>query len=271
MRELAGRVTAARPFEYFIIALILANGAVLGLETVEGIGDEFLTWFGVAHTVTLAIFIVEAALKMLALAPRAHRYFQDGWNIFDFSIIVLSLVPAVGPFAVVARMARLMRVLRLISAMPELRLIVNTLVRSIPGMLNIVAVMSVLTYIYAILGFHLFHEHDPEHWSNLGVSLLSLFRVVTLEDWTDIMYVAMDLHTFAWAYFLSFVVLGSFVTINLFIAVVINNLDEAKQERLRQLETAATADEVIAELRAARESLNRLERRLVEAQGEGGR
>ena len=84
------------------------------------------------------------------------------------------------------------------------------------------------------------------------------------------MYVAMELHAFAWVYFVSFVVLGSFVTINLFIAVVINNLDEAKQERLRQLETAATADEVIAELRAARESLNRLERRLVQVQGEGG-
>ncbi|MCY4615914.1 MAG: ion transporter [Chloroflexi bacterium] len=270
MRELAGRITGSRPFEYFIIALILGNGAVLGLETVERIGDEFLTWFEVAHTVTLAIFIVEAALKMLALAPQSQRYFRDGWNIFDFSIIVLSLIPAVGPFAVVARMARLMRVLRLVSAMPELRLIVSTLVRSIPGMLHIVAVMSVLTYIYAILGFHFFHEHDPEHWRNLGISLLSLFRVVTLEDWTDIMYVAMDLHPLAWVYFLSFVVLGSFVTINLFIAVVINNLDEAKQERLRQLETATTADEVIAELRAARESLNRLERRLVQVQSETG-
>ena len=271
MRELAGRLTESAAFEYFIVTLILANGVVLGLETVEGIGDGILIWFGVAHTVTLAIFIGEAALKMLALAPRAHRYFRDGWNIFDFSIIVLSLVPAVGPFAVVARMARLMRLLRLISVVPELRLLVNTLVRSIPGMLHIVAVMSVLTYIYAVLGFHLFHEHDPVHWSNLGVSLLSLFRVVTLEDWTDIMYVAMDLHGFAWAYFLSFVVLGSFVTINLFIAVVINNLDEAKQERLRQLETAATAEEVIAELRAARDSLDRLEERLVEVQGEGGR
>ncbi|MXW23851.1 MAG: ion transporter [Chloroflexi bacterium] len=271
MRELAGRISGSRPFEYFIIALILGNAVVLGLETVERIGDEFLTWFEVAHNVTLAIFIVAAAMKLLALAPRSQRSFQDGWNIFDFSIIVLSLIPAVGPFAVVARMARLMRVLRLVSAMPELRLIVSTLVRSIPGMLHIVAVMSVLTYIYAILGFHFFHEHDPEHWRNLGISLLSLFRVVTLEDWTDIMYVAMDLHPLAWVYFLSFVVLGSFVTINLFIAVVINNLDEAKQERLRSLETATTADEVIAELRAARESLNRLERRLVEVQADGGR
>jgi voltage-gated sodium channel len=270
MRELAGRITGSRPFEYFIIALILAGGAILGLETIEGPRDRFLHWFEIGHSVILGVFIVEAALKLFALAPRSHRYFNDGWNIFDFSVIVLSLVPAVGPFAVVARMARLMRVLRLISAMPELRLIVATLVRSIPGMLHIVVVMSILTYIYAILGYHFFHEHDPEHWRNLGISLLSLFRVVTLEDWTDIMYVAMDLHPLAWVYFLSFVVLGSFVTINLFIAVVINNLDEAKQERLRQLETATTADEVIAELRAARESLNRLERQLVQVRNEGG-
>ena len=171
-----------------------------------------------------------------------------------------------GTFAVVARLARLMRLLRLVSAVPELRLIVTTLVRSIPGMLHIVAVMSVLSYIYAIVGYELFHEHDPEHWRNLGISLLSLFRVVTLEDWTDIMYVAMELNSFAWIYFLSYVVLGSFVTINLFIAVVINNLDEAKRERLEQLESVGSRDELLDELRAARAALSRLERRLSQAE-----
>ena len=262
MRELSGRISGSKPFEYFIIALILGNAVVLGLETVERIGDEFLTWFELAHNVTLAIFIVEAAMKLLALAPRSQRYFQDGWNIFDFSIIVLSLIPAVGPFAVVARMARLMRVLRLVSAMPELRLIVSTLVRSIPGMLHIVAVMSVLTYIYAILGFHFFHEHDPEHWRNLGISLLSLFRVVTLEDWTDIMYSALEHHWWAWAYFVSFVVAETFVILNLFVAVVINSLEEAKHDRLQEIAAPPTHAELLAELSRTREALGRLEERL---------
>ncbi len=266
MVKLAGRITGSSQFEYFIIALILGNGVMLGVETVPSIKDGYGAWLNAGHWITIGIFIAEAALKLLALAPRSERYFGDNWNVFDFTIIVLSLIPAVGTFAVVARLARLMRLLRLVSAVPELRLIVTTLVRSIPGMLHIVAVMSVLSYIYAIVGYEFFHEHDPEHWDNLGISLLSLFRVVTLEDWTDIMYVAMELNSFAWIYFVSYVVLGSFVTINLFIAVVINNLDEAKQERLRQLERVPTTDELVEELRAARESLSRLERRLSRAE-----
>ncbi len=265
MVALAGRITGSSSFEYFIVALIIGNGALLGLETNEAIKEDYHAWINAGHWITIGVFIVEAALKMLALAPHPERYFRDGWNIFDFSIIVLSLIPAVGAFAVVARMARLLRVLRLISAIPELRLIVTTLVRSIPGMLHIVTVMSVLSYIYAIVGYELFHDHDPVHWDNLGVSLLSLFRVVTLEDWTDIMYTAMEAHSWAWIYFLSYVVLGSFVTINLFIAVVINNLDEAKQERLRQLERIPSQDELIEELRSARTALRRLERRLSRA------
>ena len=266
MVKLAGRITGSSQFEYFIIALILGNGVLLGIETVPSIKEGYTAWLSAGHWITIGIFITEAALKMLALAPRSERYFHDNWNVFDFTIIVLSLIPAVGTFAVVARLARLMRLLRLVSAVPELRLIVTTLVRSIPGMLHIVAVMSVLSYIYAIVGYEFFHEHDPEHWDNLGISLLSLFRVVTLEDWTDIMYVAMELNSFAWIYFVSYVVLGSFVTINLFIAVVINNLDEAKRERLQELESVGSRDELLDELRAARETLSRLERRLSQAE-----
>jgi len=129
-------------------------------------------------------------------------------------------------------------------------------------MLHIVALMSLMVYIYAIIGYQLFHKHDPEHWRNLGISLLSLFRVVTLEDWTDIMYKAMELHPLAWIYFVSFVIFGTFVVINLFIAVVINNLDEAKQERLRKLEQPPTSENLLSELRATQQSLRRLEDQL---------
>ena len=262
LRGYAHRLTKSHAFEYFIIGLILFNAVVLGLETVPSVVEEYSFWLGLSHQVILGVFIVEAALKIFALTPRGDRYFRDGWNVFDFSIIVLSLVPATGGFAVIARLARLMRLLRLVSAVPELRLIVATLVRSIPGMFHIVVLMSLMVYIYAIIGFQLFHEHDPEHWRNLGISLLSLFRVVTLEDWTDIMYKAMEFHPLAWIYFLSFVVFGTFVVINLFIAVVINNLDEAKQERLRKLEQPPTTENLLRELRVTQQSLRRLEDQL---------
>ena len=270
MRNYAYRLTHSSRFEGFIIALILLNAVLLGLETLPSVLDRYETWINLGQQVTLGVFVVEAALKIFATTPRVDRYFRDGWNVFDFSIVVLSLVPATGSFAIIARMARLLRLLRLVSVVPELRLIVSTLVRSIPGMFHIVALMSLIVYIYAIIGYQLFHEHDPEHWRNLGIALLSLFRVVTLEDWTDIMYKAMEYHPLTWMYFVSFVVLGTFVVINLFIAVVINNLDEVKQERLRDLERSPTADSLLRELRVTQQSLRRLEMQLRRREEEDG-
>ena len=270
LRDYAYRLTKSHAFEYFIIGLILANAVILGVETVPAVMEHYHHWVALGHQVTLGVFIVEAALKMFAQWPRPDRYFRDGWNVFDFSIIVLALVPATGSFAIIARMARLMRLLRLVSAVQELRLIVATLVRSIPSMLHIVVLMSLMVYVYAIIGYQLFHQHDPEHWRNLGVSILSLFRILTLEDWTDIMYKAMEYHPLTWMYFVSFVVFGTFVVINLFIAVVINNLDEAKQERLRKLEQAPTADSLLSELRATQQSLRRLEEQLRQRRDEEG-
>ena len=183
------------------------------------------TRLGYAHNVILALFIAEAAIRILAFAPRPLEYFRNPWHLFDFTVIVLALIPAVGVFALVARTARLLRMLRLISLLPGLKAIVTALTRSLPGMLNIVLVMTLLSYVFAIVGRELFHDTDPEHWADLGTSMLSLFRIVTLEDWTDIMYTAMDSHPLAWIYFLVYVVLGSFVTANLFVAVVISQLD----------------------------------------------
>ena len=262
MREFARRLTISPAFEYAIIGIIVGNGVLLGLETSSSLEGRYGRWMGLAHQVTLAIFIVEALLKMLAVSPRVDRYFRDSWNVFDFSIIVLSLIPAVGGLAVVARMARLLRLLRLVSTVPELRMIVSTLVRSIPSMMHILVLMSIIVYIYAIIGFQLFHEHDPENLRNLGVSLLSLFRVLTLEGWTDLLDKAMELHPLAWVYYVSFVVLGTFVVVNLFIAVVINNLDEAKQERLRSLEEPPSREAILQELRSTQRALRRLEERL---------
>ena len=261
-RKWAWQLTHSHKFEYFIIGLILMNAVILGLETLPQVMNGYSTWLSWGMRVTLWVFIAEAALKIYAVAPRADRYFRDGWNLFDFSIIVFSLLPATGGFAMIARLARLMRLLRLVSAVPELRLIVSTLVRSIPSMLHIVILMSLMVYVYAIIGHQLFGQHDPEHWGHLGLSVLSLFRIVTLEDWTDIMYTAMEYHPLAWIYFVSFVILGTFVVINLFIAVVINNLDEAKQERLRKLEQPPTADSLLSELRTTQQSLRRLEDQL---------
>lgn len=261
-QKIAERVVSSPIFEYFIIALILGSGAILGLRTVPQINDQFgdlMTW---GNRVILAIFIIEAALKMLALAPKPQRYFSDGWNIFDFTIIVFSLVPATGAFAMIARLGRLLRVLRLISTIEDLRLIVAALVKSIPNVGHILMLMSIIVYIYAIIGFQLFHEHDPEHWRNIGIAVLTLFEIITLEGWVEVNGKAMELNPFAWVYFVSFVIVGTFVVVNLFIAVVINNLDRAKEEALKELEPPVSRDELLRELRATQDSLRRLETRI---------
>ena len=263
-QKFAERVVRSSIFEYFIIALILLSGAILGLRTVPEIADQYgdvMTW---GNRAILTVFIIEAALKMLALSPKPHRYFADGWNIFDFTIIVMSLVPATGSFAMVARLGRLLRVLRLISTIEDLRLIVAALVKSIPNVGHILMLMSVIVYIYAIIGIQLFQEHDPEHWGNIGIAILTLFEIITLEGWIDVNEKAMELNSWAWVYFVSFVIVGTFVVVNLFIAVVINNLDRAKEEALKELEPPVSREELLRELRSTQDSLQRLETRIAD-------
>ncbi len=262
MKKFAQFIVKKPAFEYFIIGLIIFNAVLLGLETSPKIMEKYGAWMLFGNHFVLAIFILEAALKIIAVAPRFKLYFGDGWNLFDFSIVVLSLIPTTGEYAMIARLARLLRVARLMSTIPELRLIISTLIRSIPSMGHVLMLMSIIFYIYAVAGYHLFHEHDPTHWRNLGTSLLTLFRVVTLEDWTDVMYAAMEMHYLSWMYFVSFVVLGTFVVINLFIAVVLNNLEEAKQEQLAALQAPASKDEILRELRQTQEALQRLQQKL---------
>ena len=262
MVALANKIVEARWFQWGIIAAIVLNGAVIGLDTSLVLVARFGRWFELANDVFLGIFVLEAMVKIVAHYPRPWRYFKDGWNIFDFSVVVVSLLPSTGELAMLARLARLLRVLRLVSTLPELRLIAATLMRSIPSMFNVVCLMSIVFYIYAVAGNHLFRDIDPTHWRSLGMSFITLFRIVTLEDWTDVMYTAMEHHSWAWVYFVSFVVVGTFVIVNLFIAVVLNNLEEAKAERLSELATPPSRDELLRELRATQDSLLRLEQRL---------
>lgn len=258
----ARRIVNSRRFEPFMIGLIIFNAVLIGLETVPDFTAHYGAWLHIGNDVILGIFVIEAVLKVSAVAPRWRLYFGSGWNLFDLSVIVLSLIPATDDFALVARLVRILRVLRLISAVPQLRLIVATLVRSIPSMGHVVLLMSIIFYIYAVTGFHLFAEDDPEHWGTLGAALLTLFQMVTLEGWVDVMDVAMDANGWSWIFFVSFIMLGTFVVLNLFIAVVINNLEQSKHEQLEELTKPVTHEEVLEELRRTRSALQDLQRKI---------
>ncbi|MGH1540853.1 MAG: ion transporter [Arenicella sp.] len=253
----------SRFFEHFIIALILLTAGLIGYESFPQLMTQTRqNQFETIHSIILGFFILEAAVKITAAWPAPQNYFKNRWNLFDFTLIVLSLLPFAGQFAMIGRILRLFRVLRLITALPELRLIVETLLRSIPSMLNIILLMSIIFFIYGVAGYHLFHEHDPTHWRDLSYAILTLFRIVTLEDWTDVMYTAMELSPYYGLYFVSFVVFGTFVIVNLFIAVVINNLDEAKYVHLQKLESPDLHEELMITLKSTKEHVIQLEKQL---------
>lgn len=237
--EIARRLIAARAFEYFIIAVILAGAALIGLGTDQRITDRYGDWLALGNQIVIAVFILEAALKMTALAPHPTRYFRNWWNVFDFAIILLSLLPVTGSFAMAARLGRLLRVLHLVSSVRGLRLIVTALVRSIPSVGYIIILMSIIVYVYAVMGYYLFNEHDPANWGSLGLASLSILQLMTLDDWAKLMHNAIEASPFAWLYFVSFVIIATFVVLNLFIAIIINNLNNVREER----EKAAAAGE----------------------------
>ena len=258
LKHACERVAQTRAFDNVVIGMILATALGLGMDTDAALHARFGALIGWVYQAALAVFVVEAAVKLTAVAPRFERYFRDGWNLFDFSVLVLALIPATGQFALIARLARLLRVLRLVTVVPQLRVIVATLIRSLPGLGHVMLLLLVLYYVYAVAGVHLFGDHDPTHWRSLGIALLTLFRVMTLEDWTDVMYVAMELHPMSWLFFVSFVLIAAVIMINLVIAVVINNLHDARLEA-----TLAQDDKTLETIRKdaahARDALQRIE------------
>ena len=259
LTRICARIADARAFNILIVAMILITALGLGLETSRSLGAEWGGTILLAYDIALAVFVVEAAIKLTAVAPRFGRYFGNGWDLFDFVVLVLAFLPDTGDFALIARLARLLRVLRVATVLPQLRLIVATLIRSLPGLGNVMLLLSVLYYVYAVAGVHLFQDHDPTHWRSLGIGLLTLFRVMTLEDWTDVMYIAMELHPMAWLFFVSFVMLAAVIMINLVIAVVINNLQDARLE-VSLAGGEDTLKTIRDEAASARDALQRIEK-----------
>lgn len=242
----------SKPFTRFIIATILFAAVVVGLETSAEIRASHGGLLHIIDKLILWIFAAEAVLKIVSFSPRPFDYFKEPWNVFDFVIVAVCFLPFGAGYVAVLRLARVLRVLRLMTVVPKLQLLVTALLKSIPSMFYISILLAILFYIYGVLGVMLFGGNDPIHYGNLGDSLLSLFRVVTLEDWTDIMYINMhgsdaygyaaeDLAKFpdivphahgfvAVVYHVSFVMFGTMIMLNLFIGVIMTGMEEAAEE-----------------------------------------
>ena len=242
-------------FNRFIIATILLAGVVVGAQTYPNFAQENAHILSFLDRAILIIFILEASIKILAKGKNPFNYFKNPWNVFDFTIVVACLLEPFldlgGAFLPVLRLARILRVLRLVTAIPKLQLLVTCLLKSLPSMFYVSILLFLLFYIYGAMAVFLFGENDPIHFRNLQTSILSLFRVVTLEDWTDVMYINMygsnqygytaeDLAKWnpassgspLWAalFFVSFVLIGTMIVLNLVIGVIMNSMDESNAE-----------------------------------------
>ncbi len=262
MTARARRIADDPRFQHFILGVIVVAAIIVGVETSATLTARYSAVIRALEVMVQVIFVVEIAIRLLACWPRPLAFFANGWNAFDFSVVAASLLPQAGAFAMVARLARLMRVTRLISAFPELRLIIGTMVRSIPSMGHVIVLLGLLLYVYAILGFHFFRDADAAHWGTLGAALLTLFQMLTLEGWVEIQAAVIGAHPWAWLYFGSFVFVAVFVVVNLFIAVVINNLESVKHEQQIEANRGSRHHEILDTIEALRERLAELEDRL---------
>lgn len=262
MVQFAQRVTTARWFTSFIVVCILLNAILLGVETshtvMAKVGNVLYTF----NWVFKLIFVVEIALRLIAFHPRYPRFFQDGWNVFDFLIVALTTVPLGGDFAVVGRVLRLLRIVRLVSVAPDLKLIVETMFRSIPSMFHVILLMFMLLYVYGIAGYYMFGHIDPENWGTLGLAMLSMFQTLTGEAWPDLQAKLLDQQPLAWLFFSSFIVLGVFVVVNLFIAVVLNNLEKARADELAEADSRRPEADLLQRLERLKADVEEIERYL---------
>jgi voltage-gated sodium channel len=267
--RLAQRIAGSPLFQNVVLCVILLTAVIIGLET-SSASERRRQWFALADALVQTIFVLEMAIRLLAYWPRLLRFFADGWNVFDLAVVLVSLLPQAGSFAMVARLARLLRVTRLVSVFPELRLIVSTMLRSIPSMGHVIMMLSLLLYVYAVLGLYLFRDVDPEHWGSLGTALLTLFQMLTLEGWVEIQAAVLPEVPWAWVYFSSFVLVAVFVVVNLFIAVVINNLESVKLEQQQEQDQRSPHEHLLAAIEDLRGRLEHLERLLREAPPSAG-
>ncbi len=274
-------------FNNFIIWTILAAGILVGIQTY---GEKVAYWNGLLHgldMIILWIFTIEAIMKIVAEGNRPFNYFKDPWNIFDFVIVVVCWAAYFMPdinagYVAVFRLARVLRVLRLVSALPKLKILVDAMLKSIPSMGYVGVLLFLLFYIYGAMGVFLFGENDPIRFSDLGTSILTLFQITTMEGWSDIMYLNM------WGcdhavygvdncdspvanpiggviYFVSFVMFGTMIVLNLFIGVIMNSMEEVNNEQQledRMKETSGNKETLIQQIQTLSHQLDEMKKQM---------
>ncbi len=244
--QAASAITGSRYFKGFIFTLILLSALLIGLETYPGVVSGHSNLLHLADRVIILLFTAEIALKIIAGGRKPWQFFTDPWNVFDFVIVAVCLIPAGDThYVAVLRILRVLRVLRMVTFVPDLRLIVGALLRSIPSMGYVMMLIAILFYVYAIIGVFIFGPSDPVHFGDLHHAMVTLFQVLTLEGWAEIM----DVHLYGevaeggrrivamwpFIYFASFILIGAMIIMNLFIGIIMNSMEKTKKEMSLEL------------------------------------
>ncbi|MEN8213852.1 MAG: ion transporter [Pseudomonadota bacterium] len=228
-----------RIFELAVVAIIIFSALVIGVKTYD-LPSRFITlmhWLDFGVTL---FFLLEISIRFIATEHK-RDFFKSGWNVFDTLIVTVSLLPFEdSEMAFIGRLIRIFRVLRMVSIIPELRMLLNSLLKALPQLGYVMLLMFIIFYIYAAIGATFFHGINDQLWGDILLSLLTLFRVMTFEDWTDVMYETMAIYPLSWLYYLSFIFLTAFAFLNMVIGIVVNVMNE-EHERARESEQTAPA------------------------------
>jgi voltage-gated sodium channel len=230
------RLVDSPTFTGVVVAVILANALVLGLQTYPGLERRYGDTLDLLNGIFLTFFVVEIGLRIASYFPRPWRFFLDGWNVFDFVAVGLAFAPGLRENSTVLRLARLARIVRVVHLLPDVRILITAVVRSLPPLGSMAILTTLILFIYGMVGWQLFGEEEPQDWGTIGEAMLTLFAMLTLENFPQYMERGREIEPWSWIYFVSFVLVAAFVVLNVFIGIVLHSLEEARElERRKRL------------------------------------
>lgn len=249
------QIESSRLFQTSVIFIIVLSAISIGAKTYD-LPPIVISLLPLLDNAITYFFLAEILLRFLVCDDKS-RFFKDGWNLFDTIIVIGSLVPVGNAEAVlIGRLLRVFRVLRLVSVVPELRSLINALLKAIPRMGYIALLMFIIFYIYGAIGSLFFSSVDEALWGDVTHAMLTLFRIATFEDWTDVMYATMDLHPFSWFYYITFIFLTAFVFLNMMVGTILEVMTEEHNKE--------TAEQAHRERHEMSEQLNQMQKKLDE-------
>jgi voltage-gated sodium channel len=251
------RLRANKVFEVFVVSVIIASALLVGVNTYElaPATRSVIIWLDILVTL---IFLAEITIRFIG-EPIKRDFFKNGWNVFDTLVVMISLIPIDdSDLVLVARLVRVFRVLRMISIVPELRMLLGSLLKALPQLGYVILLMFIIFYIYAAIGATLFESINPTLWGDIAISMLTLFRVMTFEDWTDVMYETMTVYPLSWTFYLSFIFFTAFAFLNMVIGIVVNVMN-AENEKMLKAEASQNNEPSIEDVYA---KLERIDQRL---------